>query len=171
MRQLRYAPLLLALLAVAACDGDDGTDPTPTVRYQTTLSPQSEVPPVTSSASGSGSFEVVNDSTISYRINATSITNVTMAHIHQGAAGVNGPVVVWLFPVGGTAPANPAVTPTTTPWVTGQFTRSQIRPIGSAPAISMDSLKRLMTNGNAYLNVHTTQNVGGEMRGQITLTP
>lgn len=174
MRLTRLLPCFVALLAVAACDDDDdddGTDPSGVVRYQATLSGQNEVPPVTTNATGSATFEVVNDSTISYRLNATGITNVTMAHIHAGAAGVNGSIVVWLFPVGGSAPANPPVTPNTTPWVTGQFTRSQIRGIGSNPPMSMDSLRRLMSTGNAYANVHTSANTGGEIRGQITLAP
>jgi hypothetical protein len=33
----------------------------------------------------------------------------------------------------------------------------------------MDSLVTLMRTGNAYVNVHTSANKGGEIRGQLTL--
>ena len=36
------------------------------------------------------------------------------------------------------------------------------------PAITFDSLVSAIRAGNAYVNVHTTANPGGEIRGQIT---
>jgi hypothetical protein len=33
--------------------------------------------------------------------------------------------------------------------------------------VSLDSLRVLFNNGNAYTNVHTTANPGGEIRDQV----
>ncbi len=37
-----------------------------------------------------------------------------------------------------------------------------------SPGISGDSLKALLNNGNAYVNVHTAAHVPGEIRGQVS---
>jgi phospholipase/lecithinase/hemolysin len=35
-------------------------------------------------------------------------------------------------------------------------------------SITPDSLDKLMTSGNAYVNLHTAANGGGEIRGQLS---
>jgi hypothetical protein len=57
------------------------------------LSGSQEVPPVTSSGSGSGTISIGADKTVTGSVTTTGVTG-TMAHIHDGAAGKNGPVVV-----------------------------------------------------------------------------
>jgi plastocyanin len=52
--------------------------------------------------------------------------------------------------------------------VTGSFTAANIRPIGSASPISLDSLFVLLTTSNAYVNVHSQTFLSGEIRGQTT---
>jgi hypothetical protein len=49
---------------------------------------------------------------------------------------------------------------------TGTFTAADI----ISPVITADSLEVLMTNGQAYVNVHTPANAGGEIRGQLSKT-
>lgn len=71
------------------------------------------------------------------------ISNITMAHIHGGAAGTNGPVVV---------PLN--ISGTTSGTVTGT---------GTVRATFADS----MINGLTYFNIHTVTNPGGEIRAQL----
>jgi hypothetical protein len=99
-------------------------------------------------------------------VSTTSITGVTMAHIHTGVAGVNGGVLVWLAPPNGTAPqaASGAINGQL---AAGRFNASWIRGVGGQPAITLDSLKKLMRTGAAYVNVHTSAFGGGEVRGQI----
>ena len=65
-----------------------------------------------------------------------------MAHIHQGAAGTNGPVIVPFTKDGDTykAPAGAKLTP--------------------------DQMKEFKA-GNLYFNVHSDANKGGEVRGQL----
>jgi hypothetical protein len=103
-----------------------------------------EVPPVTSTASGTCWFSV-NPFTkgVAGRIE-TTLTNATAAHAHRGATNVAGPVVI---PVTSTSPGV---------WVTAP---------GST--ISDDLLASFM-KGELYCNVHTTANPGGEIRGQLT---
>jgi hypothetical protein len=50
--------------------------------------------------------------------------------------------------------------------VTGEVARGTITNANNAN-ISLDSLRVLFNNGNAYVNVHTSANPGGEIRDQI----
>ena len=55
----------------------------------------SEVPANNSTASGTGSISVAADKSVSGKITTSGIEG-KMAHIHTGAAGANGPVLVGL---------------------------------------------------------------------------
>jgi hypothetical protein len=65
------------------------------VDVKVTLSGSQEVPPVTTSATGSGTITVAADQSISGKITTTGIKG-TAAHIHLAPAGENGPVIVTL---------------------------------------------------------------------------
>src|SRR5262245_28829954 len=54
-----------------------------------------EVPPVSSSASGKGSFTIEDDGSVKGSITTSGLSG-TMAHIHRGAKGQNGPVAIGL---------------------------------------------------------------------------
>jgi hypothetical protein len=165
MRSVLTLAAVLLLPLAAACDDDDNVvGPTPE-RWTAALAGANEVPPANTTATGSASFEAVGDTAISYTITA-NITGVTMGHIHTGAAGVNGGVMVWLAPPNGTAPqaASGAINGQLS---TGRITASWIRGVSGQPPITLDSLKRLMRTGNAYVNIHTSAFGGGEIRGQI----
>ncbi len=166
-RLVRQSLLALVLVGVAACEDDDPAAPA-AERFTATLSGANEVPPATTTASGSASFTAVGDTAISYTITVNGLTGVTMGHIHTGAAGANGGVLVWLLPPNGTAPQAASGTVNGT-LSTGTITAAWIRGLSGAPAISLDSLKRLMRTGNAYVNLHTSTFGGGELRGQIQL--
>ena len=58
-----------------------------------TLSGAQEVPPVTSPGSGSGTITVKDDKSVSGSVTTTGVV-ATAAHIHNGAAGRNGPVII-----------------------------------------------------------------------------
>jgi len=169
MRSTFLFAAVLALPVLAACGDDDSSTAVRPERWSATLAGANQVPLVTTAASGSATFEAVGDTAISYVVSAT-ITGVTMGHIHTGAAGVNGGVLVWLAPPNGTAP-QPASGAITGQLSTGRINASWIRGVGGLPAMSLDSLKRLMRAGNAYVNVHTGAFGGGEIRGQVRTTP
>ena len=55
-----------------------------------------EVPPVTTSATGTAEFNLSPDG-IRYQLSLSDISDVTAAHIHSGNVGENGPVIVTLY--------------------------------------------------------------------------
>lgn len=116
---------------------------TPAIPFAADLSGDQEVPPVTTSAIGLGTFTLNPDDTLSYNVAAGDITDPTDAHIHLGAAGTNGAI---LFPLTPGLVANQ--------WV------------GTTPPLS-DSEKDTLWEQGMYVNVHTSANPGGEVRGQI----
>ena len=88
-------------------------------------------------------------------------SNITNAHIHLGNANTAGGVIVQLqgataFPLQG-----PAQT-----W-SGTLSSSSTLSLG----LSWQSLIDLIRNGDAYVNVHTVNNGGGEVRGQLIAVP
>lgn len=161
MRKI-VAPVLAAVLVIgfAACDDDDDEILGPDEEFSATLTGAAERPdPVTTDATGTAQFEL-DGGVVSFAINVAGITGVTAAHIH-GPASVNDPagVIVTLFvgPAGGTGAVDGVLE-------TGSFSNTDV---AVRDDISMDSLLVLMRNGQSYVNVHTTANPAGEIRGQI----
>jgi len=135
---------VLATVALAACANVQNVMPdwmpgSGATRVQ--LSGANEVPPVTTSGSGSGSFRVSQDGAVSGSVTTTGVPG-TAAHIHQGAKGQNGPVIVPLTKNGDTYIAPAAA----------KFTAAQLQAFKA---------------GNTYVNVHTSEHKGGEVRGQL----
>src|SRR3954469_4985552 len=63
------------------------------------LAGDNEVPPRETQGQGQAIFRISDDGTsVDYKLIASNIDNVFMAHIHLGAVGTNGPIVVWLYP-------------------------------------------------------------------------
>ena len=140
-----------------------------------------EEPPVAvineSQARGNAIFQLNRDgTTMSYQLIVANIEYVTQAHIHIAAAGVNGPIAVWLYPRT-SPPANPPGGGRIDGVIaTGTFTAANfIGPLANQP---MSALVAAIQAANAYVNVHTSvdaNNVptgpgdfpGGEIRGQL----
>ncbi len=108
-----------------------------------TLTGAQEVPPTASAASGYGWFTMNKTlDSITYAVLATGLTP-TAAHIHRGAPGVAGPVVL----------------PLTVTMVPGFY-------MSTAVAVDSTMLTSLLAN-ELYFNLHSATNPGGEIRGQI----
>ena len=107
------------------------------------LSGEQEVPPVTSTASGTGTITVAADGAVSGSVTTTGIT-ATMAHIHMAPSkGANGPVIVPL------TQSSPGV------W--------------SVPAgakLTPEQLKAYQ-DGLLYVNVHSSEHKAGEIRAAL----
>lgn len=118
---------------------------------------------VTTLGTGAAAF-TVNGGTVNYIVTFSRLTGApTMAHIH-GAGNAN--------QVAGVLVDFPTASQTSNTGVlTGSFTAANIRGASGQPPISLDSLFTLLRTSNAYVNVHTTQFPGGEIRGQTVPRP
>jgi hypothetical protein len=126
------------------------------VQYHAKLSGQQEVPPVTSSATGTAKFAPITKS-VRYLLNATDITGVTGAHIHFAKSGQNGPVVVTLIK---SAVSSNKVEQK------GVITASMLE--GPLKGKTITDLLTAMKKGNTYVNIHTIKHPNGEIRGDIS---
>jgi hypothetical protein len=149
--------LLLGVAAPAAAGGASRT-------YTTHL--VGELDGVDTAATGQAIFTVARDgASVSYRLIAANIANVTMAHIHLAATpGGSGGIVVWLYP---SAPP-PSLIPGRFDGVlaTGTFTAAALR--GALAGQPLAALVAALEDGRAYVNVHTTAHPAGEIRGNFT---
>jgi len=152
LRLLTLASSLCLLLAFGGV-GCSKNDPS---SFAVTLSAANEVPPTTSPATGTATFVLNGDATVQYRIEVHSMTSITGAHIHSGGPTATGPVRVTLF-------AGPTTGAIDGELAQGTFDASDV--VG----ISFDTLLDEMRDGMAYVNVHTTANPNGEIRGQVRL--
>jgi hypothetical protein len=117
-----------------------------------------------SQGTGVAVFQLSADGTsLSYRLNAANIENVTQAHIHLAPPGTNGGVVVWLYPSAPPAQLIPGRTDGNLS--TGTITAANL--VGALAGQPLDALLTHIADGNAYVNIHTLQFPGGEIRGQI----
>ncbi|MCH7920430.1 MAG: CHRD domain-containing protein [Planctomycetes bacterium] len=118
-----------------------------------------------STATGSATFQPNADGTaIGYVLSVTGLENTTMAHIHVSAEpGANGGVVVWLFPAG----PPPGLQAGSFTGVLGEGDITADSLAGSLAGQSLDALMLAIQEGRAYVNVHTQQFGGGEIRGQL----
>ena len=106
-----------------------------------TLSGSQEVPPVTTSASATGNFKVGEDRSVSGSITTTGIVP-TAAHIHMAAAGSNGPVIIPLT----------------------KYENTFSVPAGTK---LNDEQYAAYKAGKLYVNVHSNDHKGGEIRAQL----
>ena len=162
-------PLAAALILVACSEqssdpvspeSHDGT----TVMQKKPIAFMTQLTSTNTNARGQAIFNVHPSGTsIDYRLIATNIDNVIMAHIHLAPLGVNGPVVVWLYP--SSPPAASPSGPLHGIFASGTITASDLTgPLASDP---LSDLIDAMAAGNTYVNVHTTDYPAGEIRGQI----
>jgi hypothetical protein len=171
-RSIAITALLGATLGVAACSesyANLSSLAPAKVKYVATLLGTNEAPnPVTTTAAGRMDLTKEDSSTILYQIVTTSPTDsITMAHIHAGAAGAAGPIMVWFFPT----EASRAPGAGTAIGINGVLRVGRITRGGTAfvAPFTWDSLITRINAGTAYANIHTKKNGGGEIRGQVTL--
>ena len=128
------------------------------------LSGGEEVSPAETLAQGQVIFQLSKSGDeLGYRFIAANIENVMMSHIHLAPAGVNGPVVVWLYP--SQPPAQ--LIPGRFSGVLAEGTITAANLVGPLAGMALSDLIAALESGTAYVNVHTTAYPGGEIRGQI----
>jgi len=144
MRHATVAMLAAAVVFAAGCSQmhDMMRSDSKSTSENVALTGSNEVPPVTSPASGSGNVSVSSDRMVTARITVTGMTG-TAAHIHQGAPGSNGPVIV-------------------------PFVKEGENTFVAAPGAKMtEEQYRKYKDGETYVNVHSAKNPGGEVRAQL----
>ena len=164
MRVLRAFTLAAAAvatvgaIAVACSDNNTTGIPSNVEIFQATLNGANEFPalPTATNATGEATLTVIGH-VLSWQVSVQNINNVSIGHIHFGAAGTSGGVMVNLSP---------------TP---GSYTTKTV--IAEGSAVVVDSVLVHMRAGDAYVNIHTSDAAnagnntpgdypGGEIRGQ-----
>ncbi|MGJ9459975.1 CHRD domain-containing protein [Oceanobacillus sp. CF4.6] len=126
-----------------------------------------EVPPVKTDAFGVTKFLADKDySKIEFELEVNNIRNFIQAHIHFGARGENGPVLAFLFGADLATLEDQNGITTRRGVVTGVIKDKDIVP-NDEGVRNVNDLLILMRKGLTYVNAHTEQNPGGEIRGQI----
>jgi hypothetical protein len=129
------------------------------------LSADNEAPPVLVESDATGSAHVTlnqGQGEVCFEIEASGFTSdILFAHIHIAPAGVPGPVVVTLFDPGVPGP--------------GDFGPGETLPADTEffadciEGVDEDLIKAIRQNPDGYyVNIHTLNNPGGEIRGQLT---
>lgn len=130
--------LWTAVALVAGCATMGGGE-----TVQITMTGDQEVKPVVTTATGTGSITVAEDRSVTGRFKLQNAAQITVAHIHVGAAGKAGPVIIPLQKIADNDWAVPAG---------AKLTEAQYQ-----------SFKA----GELYVNFHSAKYKPGEIRGQI----
>lgn len=170
------APKLSGAVVTGGASADRNDNPFNTI--ETKLTGDEENPIRVTGAHGSGNVRLSNDGqSLDFVLVVNDIDNITQAHIHMAAKGLNGGIVVWLFPSvtatsalpGGGGPHHGIL-------AQGTITAANLR--GALAGHPLSDLVAAIAAGNAYMNVHTDDGVapantgpgdfpGGEVRGQL----
>jgi len=106
------------------------------------LSGNQEIPPVATSASGTGTITVNADRSVIGNATITGMS-VTVAHLHEAAAGTSGPIIIPLI-----------------------RTADNVWSVPSGARLT-DAQYESYKAGNLYFNIHSEAHRSGEIRGQI----
>ena len=174
MSRVSVLAIVVSLLA-AGCSSSTPAPTTPSAPpsrfvFQAALSAANEVPPISNAESTArGNAKVTMNVTRDAANNITAATvdveatftgfppgnQATLAHIHTGATGVAGGVLVAMVPAAGEV---------TFPQGTGSYVKNGF------PVTPVDVANQIIANpAGFYFNVHTALNPGGALRGQLAL--
>lgn len=164
---LAFATAALALTAASGVADES--------RFGARLSGASELPePRDTKATGELEIVVSPDGqSLAYKLAVTNLTNPASADLHLGPATANGPLVVKLFPAHG---ATARKGPVNGVLVEGRIVAEDLA--GPMTGSAIDALVEQIRDGNAYVNIHTSDGMDppdsgpgdyrlGEIRGQI----
>ena len=139
-----------ALLVPAVAGGNARPDPDFEVPLVARLTGAAEVPPADPDGTGTAAITInlggLNPGTICYDVAVAGIGPATAAHIHQGVAGANGPVLVTLNPP------------------TSGSSSNCVQDFVNAPLIAANP-------AGFYVNIHNTEFPNGAVRGQLATGP
>jgi hypothetical protein len=135
---LNRISLFIAALVLAGCAVTSRDQ-----GVQVRMTGAEEVPPVSTTASGNGTLRVGEDRSVTGNFKLQNAAHILVAHIHTGVAGQNGPVIIPLQKVADNEWAVPA-----------------------GAKLTEEQYQRYLAGG-LYVNFHSAQYKGGEIRAQI----
>ncbi|SFN45943.1 CHRD domain-containing protein [Nitrosospira briensis] len=139
VRKSRFSLAIVALIA-GTLAGSAGIANANEISFS--LSGDQEVPPVQTTATGSGTITVEDDKSIQGKITTSNIKG-TGAHIHEAQVGKNGPDIITL-----------------------QKTSDDEWTVPSGAKLT-DAQYDAFKAGGLYVNVHSNEHKNGEIRGQL----
>lgn len=129
-----------------------------------------EVPSVSSTGSGELTARINGDESVSWQLTYSAMESaVTQAHIHFGQRGVNGGISVFLCSNLDNGPEGTQACPPNGGTISGTFDADDVLGPSSQgiAAGEFDELIRAIREGATYVNIHTVDRPGGEVRSQI----
>jgi hypothetical protein len=139
---IKFFAFSIFVLSLASCnDDDENVSPVITNFTASMIMGSNEVPPNNSTATGSATLRFNNTTKVFTVTVVHNLVAPTGGHIHKGAAGTNGDVVL---------PFTTLISPI----------------IYTSPALTAQQEADLMAN-LYYINLHTAAFAGGEIRGQL----
>lgn len=156
-------PLVLALALAIPAHAD-------TITYDATLKGSNEVPPNASPGTGTGLF-TLNGNLLTIDESFSGLTApASAAHIHCcGPVGVNEIVAVPFTPFPNTTSGTFNATVDLT--LAATYNPAFITQEGGTVSAAEAGLIAALNSGNTYANIHNANFPGGEIRGQIEVTP
>ncbi len=173
MKRLSVSICLLAVVSVSAFALTDGFR-----RIREFLRGFEEVPAVSTVGNGEFRARISNDQTqIQWELSYEDLESaVQQAHIHFGQKDVNGGITVFLCTNLGNGPAGIQACPPSPATISGTIMAADVSPAIPATLAArnqglntgeIDELIKAIRAGQTYVNVHTTDRPGGEIRSQI----
>lgn len=161
---------VISTIGVGALACESVTDNNGTVDYSANLSAASEIPAPTGSPTATGTATLSLTAGKVLTVSVTVVGNLTSgvngAHVHGPAATSATAGIILDFVPSMTTVIN-AGTRTGTVVSTSFDLNTLVVGSTSVLRVSADSLIAFMNTGRAYVNVHTTTNPAGEIRGQV----
>ncbi len=151
MRRFAFAGVVLMSAALAGGCGNSSKD---AEVFDAVLTGEAERPTPRSTAATGRAQIVIEDGVVHYSVQVDDLSSITQAHIHSGSEAIAGPARVFLFQGSSSTTESRILN-------SGSFNASNVL------NISYDQLITDIRAGNAYVNVHTSANPGGEIRGQL----
>jgi hypothetical protein len=172
MRKLALSAAAIALLSASTVLGQPGK------KISEQLTGFQEVPALSTPGGGTFRARIANDgSAIAWELSYTAFaTAVQQAHLHFENATNNGPITVFLCTNLGNGPVGNPACPAGPTTISGVIEADDVSPNIPATALAianglgtgeLGELIRAIRAGSIYVNVHTVERVGGEVRAQL----
>lgn len=162
--------VIVTVIIFYVVNSSNNSNNSKTIRFNSSLTGSQEVPPVITLSNGSGTFLLItktdnsglerSSQTLSYKILFKNLsTPFVSAHFHRGASGVTGPIVRTLTD-------DVTLTPNRRSGAIEGTWKSTDPLLKDNEPLTVSLVNDLLS-GRIYVNIHSQQYPGGEIRGQL----